>query len=241
MSVHRDQCLTPPPGEVHLIAGKRLVDVARVGPVETDILVHLAQEIGRLLELRVGHLGPVLQADDQARQRVGIVDIVADGDAALEFRIGQNPQRLRLLGRHIVGAVEQCRVAPVERHEPRLAIFGGGEVLHRHDAGIEVLPAGDPGGVERLQQARVAPFRHALRTGVRDVGLEARPHLLKSLVLVAEEGEGRLGAVLGGVGGMQQRILVTGPVEHHEIAAAFRPGIDRTSADHAGGGKRQAA
>ena len=76
---------------------------------------------------------------------------------------------------------------------------------------------------------------------MRDIGLEARPHLLEGFVLVAEEGEGRLGAVFGGIGGMQQRVLVTGPVEHHEIAAAFRPGIGRAGADRAGGGKRQAA
>ena len=66
---------------------------------------------------------------------------------------------------------------------------------------------------------------------MRDVGLEAGPHLLEGLVLVAEEGEGRLGAMFGGVGGMQQRILVAGPVEHDEIAAACREGVDRAGAD----------
>ncbi len=56
---------------------------------------------------------------------------------------------------------------------------------------------------------------------MRDVGLEAGPHLLEGLVLVAEEGEGRLGAVFGGVGGMQQRIFIARPVEHDEVAAAL--------------------
>ena len=56
---------------------------------------------------------------------------------------------------------------------------------------------------------------------MRDVGLEAGPHLLEGFFLVAEESEGRLGAVFGGVVGMQQRILIARPVEHDEVATTL--------------------
>jgi len=52
-------------------------------------LVHLAQEVGCLLELVVRHFGPVLQPDGKAGQRIGVVDIVADRDPALELGIGE--------------------------------------------------------------------------------------------------------------------------------------------------------
>jgi len=76
---------------------------------------------------------------------------------------------------------------------------------------------------------------------VGNIGLEARPHLLEGFVLIAKESEGRLGAVFGSVGGVQQRIFIARPVEHYEVATTLRQGMDGACADQTRGGKGKAA
>ena len=83
--------------------------------------------------------------------------------------------------------------------------------------GMQVLPAGDLRGVERLQQACLAPLHHALRAGMGKVGLEAGADLLEGFVLVAEEGEGRRLAVLGDIARVEVGVFVAGPVEHDQV------------------------
>jgi len=78
-------------------------------------------------------------------------------------------------------------------------------------------PRTDGAGFVRLQQAGIAPFHHALRAGVAEIGLEAGTHLLERFVLVAEEGEGRRIAVLFGIFRVEGRILVARPVEDNQV------------------------
>src|SRR3546814_9988295 len=81
-------------------------------------------------------------------------------------RVGEDLQRLDVGFRHQVGAVDQGGVAPVDRHEVGLALMA--EARHVAQAGVEVVPGGDAAGVERLQQARLAPLHHALRAGMAE-------------------------------------------------------------------------
>src|SRR3546814_15727882 len=95
-----------------------------------------------------------------------------------------------------IGAVDQRGIAPVEGHQIGLALVAeAGQVAQSR---VELVPGGDAAGVERLQEAGLAPLQDALRTGVGEVGLEAGAQLRESLLLIAEEGEGRRDAVLVG-------------------------------------------
>ncbi len=208
--------LVPGPGEVHLAACHRLAEIGVVGPVEPHVLVHLAQEIGGLLELRVRQRRPVLDADGKARQRIGVVDIVADRHAVLELRIGEGLQRGDLLGLDRIRAVGQHRVAPLEGNEPGGAVRRGHQVLHLLEVRQDVVPVGELGRVERLQKTRLAPLHDTLRTGMGDIRLEAGAQLLEGLLLVAEEGEVRRAAVLFRIGGVEGGVLVARPVEHRQ-------------------------
>src|SRR3546814_12970544 len=101
---------------------------------------------------------------------------------------------------------------PVEGHQIGLALVAeAGQVAQSR---VELVPGGDAAGVERLQEAGLAPLQDALRTGVGEVGLEAGAPLLESLLLIAEEGEGRRVAVLVGIALVERGVFVAGPVDH---------------------------
>src|SRR3546814_6941648 len=74
---------------------------------------------------------------------------------------------------------------PVEGHQIGLALVAeAGQVAQSR---VELVPGGDAAGVERLQEAGLAPLQDALRTGVGEVGLEAGAQLLESLLLIKSE------------------------------------------------------
>src|SRR3546814_1276441 len=103
-------------------------------------------------------------------------------------------------------------MAPVEGHQiGRALVAEAGQVAQSR---VELVPGGDAAGVERLQEAGLAPLQDALRTGVGEVGLEAGAQLLESLLLIAEEGEGRRVAVLVGIALVERGVFVARSEEH---------------------------
>src|SRR3546814_15649677 len=101
-------------------------------------------------------------------------------------------------------------MAPGEGHRRGVALVAeAGQVAQSR---VELGPGGDAAGVERLQEAGLAPLQDALRTGVGEVGLEAGAQLLESLLLIAEEGEGRRVAVLVGIALVERGVFVAGQI-----------------------------
>src|SRR3546814_14452204 len=75
------------------------------------------------------------------------------------------------------------------------------------------------------------PYTTLFRSGVGEVGLEAGAQLLESLLLIAEEGEGRRVAVLVGIALVERGVFVAGPVEHGNLRIRCRGGPRRQGKD----------
>jgi hypothetical protein len=150
-----------------------LVQLGRVDPIEERVCVDLAQEVRGSLEVLLGGLRPVGHTGSEIGQRIGVVRVVGDCDASLKLRVGEDTQRGDVGLLDALGIVGQHRVAPVEGQKPGGALVVVNEVLHRHDAGVQVVPTLDSGGVERLEQPGLAPFADGLGAGMRKISLEA--------------------------------------------------------------------
>ena len=235
---HGGRHLVPGPGHGDFARLHELREVGAVGPVGAHVLVHLAQELGRLLEVLVRRLGPILHAGGEKAQRIGVVDIVADRDLALEFRIRERLEGLDVRLGELLGVVGQASVAPVPRDEEVLPVLD--EAFHRTEGGDQIVPCLDLRGVDRRQQLGFVPLGDGLRARMRGVGPEARAQLLERFLLVAEEGEGRTLAVFVDIGLVEGRILVAGPVEDDEFGVVGpRAGRQDRGAEHQGGDQRQ--
>ncbi len=174
--------------------------------------MHFPQEFRRLLELSVGRLGPVFDADGKKAKGVGVVHVVADRDPAAVFRILENLKRGDVGLGYLIRAIGQRGVAPVDGDEIHLAVVG--EPLHVAQTRNEPVPGLDFRCVDGFQKPRLAPFHDGLRAGMRRVGFESGTQLLKRLFLIAEVSEGRVIAVLFGVGLVELGILVARPIEY---------------------------
>jgi hypothetical protein len=106
--------------------------------------VNAAQPLGRGLELLVRDIRPVGHAGGEVGQRVGVIDIVGDRQAARIGGVVEDLEAGHVLGGHLVGIVGNGGGAEVERQEEQICR----PVQHvlAHEIGVQRVIGRDEGG-----------------------------------------------------------------------------------------------